>query len=471
MSLPLSDDLPGPHPDPIRAAIDSATASEPIPEDARPHPWILPTRIAFRLAFCYFGGYCIFNGNATIWGCIPLVGDSIQDIFGKAFALPAQYLAGHLFHVPPPGDRLHPTGSGDTAIIWIAVLLLFLASLLATAIWSALDRRRPHYQTLAAWLRFLIRLTLGIGMVTYGLAKVFPLQMPPPSIGSLSEPLGMHSPMSLLWNFIGVNPWYEMVCGGAELLAGLLLLFRRTALAGALFTTFVVSNVLLYNLAFDVPVKLYAGHLLLLSLFVILPDAHALFRFFWLHEPARPTGVWVPPTTRRAFRRATIAVEITFAVLALGTVLLEAGQGWRDTRRQNDIPCPLCGDWHIDTATLLDSTGHTTQHWPQLSKGQPAVELILNNSIRGSLRDSAGDSTYVPIKTDTAAHTLEFDISDKPKIVYATQSSDAGHLILTPTGDAAKTAAILHLTLLSPSGGYPLVHRGFHWISEFPYQH
>jgi hypothetical protein len=455
----------------IPAAIDSSTASQPIPEDAQPHRWSLPARIGFRFAFCYFGGYCLFNGNATIWSAIPLAGDPIQDVFARAFALPAQFLAQHLFHVEPPGNQLHPTGSGDTAIIWIAVLLLLLASLLATAIWTALDRRRPHYQTLAAWLRFLIRLTLAVGMVTYGLAKVFPLQMPPPTIGSLSEPLGMHSPMSLLWTFIGVNPWYEMVCGGAELLAGLLLLFRRTALAGALFTTFVVSNVLLYNLAFDVPVKLYAGHLLLLSLFVILPDARALFRFFWMHEPARPTGVWVPPSSRRVFRRATIAVEVTFAALALGGSLLGVGQGWRNTQRQNAIPCPLCGDWHIDTATLLDSTGQTTQHWPQLSKGQPAAELILNNPIRGSLRDSAGDATYVPIKTDTPAHTLEFDIPDKPKIVYATQSPDASHLILTPTGDAAKTAAILHLTLLSPADGYPLLNRGFHWISEYPYQH
>jgi hypothetical protein len=458
-------------PPPNPPAIDSATASFPIPEDGHPHRWSLPTRIAFRFAFCYLGGYCLFNGNATVWGCIPLVGESIQDVLSRVFALPAQYTAGHLFHVLPPGDRIHPTGSGDTAIIWIAVLLLVLVSLLITAIWSALDRRRSNYQTLSAWLRFLIRLTLAVGMVTYGLAKVFPLQMQPPTIGSLSEPLGMHSPMSLLWNFIGVNPWYEVVCGAAELVAGLLLLFRRTALAGALLTTFIVSNVLLYNLAFDVPVKLYAGHLLLLSLFVILPDARALIRFFWMHEWARPTGVWVPPTKRRASRRTTVAFEITFTILALGTVLLRVGQGWRNTVRQRAHPCPLCGDWHIDTATLLDATGHTTQHWPQLDKGQLAADLILNRADQAVLRDSSGDATSIPIETNIAAHTLEFDVPNKPKIVYDAESPDVRHLILTPAGDAAKTTAVLHLTLLTPVGGYPLLNRGFHWVSEYPYQH
>ncbi|HEY4380328.1 MAG TPA: hypothetical protein VGN01_08275 [Acidobacteriaceae bacterium] len=447
-------------------AIDAATAPTSLPEDAATHRWSPATRIAFRFAFCYFGLYCLCNGNATIWQTIPVVGNNIQDIFARVFSLPAQFLAGHLFHVPPPGDHFHPTGSGDTAIIWICVLLLLVVSFFATILWSVLDRRRPHYQTLAAWLRFLIRLTLGFGMVTYGIDKVFPLQMSPPTIAALSEPLGMHSPMSLLWNFIGLNPLYEMICGGAELLAGVLLLFRRTALAGAIFTAFVVFNVLAYNLFFDVPVKLYAGHLLLLSLFVILPDARALFRFFWQHQPAAPTGVWVPPASRTAFRRATVAVEIVFAALAIGGDALGATFGMIRRHHQDIAPCALCGDWRIDTADFASPTGRTVQLPPRVS-GQPATEFIVNNPSLAVLRDVTGDVSYFPIKTDTAARTITFDTSH---ITYFAATPDSSHLILTPAGAAATTTATLHLTLLTPPGGYPLLHRGFHWISEFPYQ-
>jgi hypothetical protein len=104
--------------------MDSSTAEGFIPEDSVSRRWSLLERIGFRFAFCYFGGFCIFSGNATIWQAIPYFGRTIETVLSSALALPAEYLAGHLFHVAPPGDRLHPTGSGDTAIIWISVLLL-----------------------------------------------------------------------------------------------------------------------------------------------------------------------------------------------------------------------------------------------------------------------------------------------------------------------------------------------------------
>jgi hypothetical protein len=450
--------------------------ANPIPEsdspdtapDAAPR-WSVFTRVAFRFAFCYLGGYCIFNGNATVLDALPVIGRPIQDLFAQAFLQPAQFLAGHLFHVPPPGNHLHPTGSGDTAIDWIAVLILLCASILATAIWSTLDRRRPNYRTLSAWLRFLIRLTVAMGMVIYGMNKVFPMQMEPPTVSDLSLPMGMHSPMSLLWLFIGFNPLYEMICGAAELLGGLLLLFRRTALAGALFSAFVVSNVLLYNLFFDVPVKLYAGHLLLLSLFLILPDARALFRFFWLHQPAAPTGAWVPPTNRRWFRRTTVGVEIAFAALALGQMMIYMGTAWHRRHIRLTAPCPLCGAWHIDTANLLGANGVATPHSLPTSDGRTAVELDINDRTLAVLRDTADELTYIPLDDAAPDGTLKLLPHGKPKIVYAVTRTDATHITLTPTGDQAHIASILTLTLISPPGGYPLMNRGFHWVSEYPY--
>lgn len=446
------------------------TAHEPpdVPIDAAPR-WSLEKRIAFRFAFCYLGGYCVFNGNATILNIVPVLGYRIQSLLARLFLLPAQYLAQHLFHVAPPGDKIHGTGSGDTAIIWIAVLLLLCVSGVATIIWSALDHRRPNYRTLNGWLRLLIRLTLATGMVIYGVDKLFPMQMSSPTVSDLSEPLGMHSPMSLLWLFIGFNPLYEMVCGAAELLGGILLFIRRTALAGALFSAFVVTNVLLYNMLFDVPVKLYAGHLLLLSLFLILPDAQPLFRFFWQHQPAAPAATWVPPTTRRWFRRTIVGVEIAFATLLLGQGLLFAGHGWHQRHQQLTAPCPLCGAWRIDSAQLLGTDGTTKPHPLPTTDHRTALEIDINSRGSAALRDTSDELTFISLNSKQPDTTLEFQPKDKPKILYAVTRTDATHMILTPTGDQAHIAAILTLTLISPPGGYPLMHRGFHWVSEFPF--
>jgi hypothetical protein len=134
---------------------------------------------------------------------------------------------------------------------WIQNGLLFTFALAGGILWTVIahlrNNRRTEYRTLHAWLRFFLRLTCGMFMVIYGLVKVFPLQMPPPSIAILNEPAGNMAPMTFLWNLIGLNPVYEIICGSAEFLGGILLFYRRTSLAGALFSTFVVSNVVLYN--------------------------------------------------------------------------------------------------------------------------------------------------------------------------------------------------------------------------------
>jgi hypothetical protein len=304
-------------------------------------------------------------------------------------------------------------------------------------------------------------------MVVYGLDKIFPLQMPPPSVLSLAEPLGMHSPMAVLWNFIGVNPLYEMVCGAAEFLAGMMLLFRRTALAGAIFTVFVVANVVLYNFFFDVPVKIYSAHLLLLALFVILPDAGALFRFFWRHEPAAPTGVWVPPAKRRWFRRATLVVEVVFVALAVGETAFGTTLYWvrHHQERVAAAHCELCRAWRVEEEAPATDTAQLPSPFATY-----VAEVVINTPTQAVLRnDSELGPIYVPVKIDEVHHTIEFDGPGKNKTVFAITQTDTTGMTLTPTGDKVGKAATLKLTSLTPKSGYPLTHRGFHWVSEYAY--
>ena len=214
---------------------------------------------------------------------------------------------------------------------WVQQLVFLVVAALGALLWTLLatlrSSPRTQYQTLYAWLRFLLRLSCGMFMLDYGCDKLFPMQMAPISIAILNEPVGHMSPMTMLWALIGLNPAYEMVCGAAEVLGGVLILFRRTALAGALLSAFVMTNVLLYNLFFDVPVKLFAANLLAALLFICLPDARALFSFCWLHQPA-PAGIWVPPVQRKAFRIATRTIELAYTVTLLVIFPALEGYGW-----------------------------------------------------------------------------------------------------------------------------------------------
>jgi hypothetical protein len=451
--------------------VDAATATTPILGDAEPHRWSLATRIGFRIAFCYFVAYCLTNGNSTVWDSIPVLGGKVAGWLQDIVEYPGPYLSQHIFHVAPPGNNFHNTqGAADYAIAWIANFVRLVGSVLAATVWSLLDRHRPHYQTLSAWLRFLIRLTLGFGMVTYAMMKIFPMQMPVPSIMWLSEPTGMHPPMTMLWMLIGSTPVCEIICGSAELLAGILILFRRTALLGTLLTAFVMSNVLLYNLCFDVPVKIYAIHMLLLALFVTLPDIRQLFRFFWLHQPAASSGVWVPPATWPWFRPTTIAIEIVFAILTVGNVTYKTFNRWRPVHAARIAPCPLRGAWRIDSATVTDASGARIAHAVLSNDKKPFVELDIDTATRAAFKDDSGKFSYVPTKTDIGKQTLQFTRPDKSTITYTTATPEPGHLILTPTGGEEKSAQTMSLTLVSPPDGYPLMTRGFHWVNEYPYQ-
>jgi hypothetical protein len=232
-------------------------AESPVSAATPPAPWSPATRLGFRIAFLYFFCFIFFDSNGTLFQAFPVVGGWIQDKLNWPFNHLSEFIGRHLFHLTGIAAHWHPSDSGDTTMNWIQNGLLFTFALAGGILWTVIahlrNNRRTEYRTLHAWLRFFLRLTCGMFMLIYGLVKVFPLQMPPPSIAILNEPAGNMAPMTFLWNLIGLNPVYEIICGSAEFLGGILLFYRRTALAGALFSTFVVANVVLYNFCYDVP--------------------------------------------------------------------------------------------------------------------------------------------------------------------------------------------------------------------------
>jgi hypothetical protein len=236
-------------------------------------------------------------------------------------------------------------------------------------------------------------------MITYGLAKVFPFQMPPPSIAILNEPVGNIAPLTLLWNLIGLNPIYEIICGLAELLGGILLLYRRTALAGSLFSAFVLTNVVLYNFCYDVPVKLFSANLLLGCIFLALPDALSILRFFWSHTPAAPTAAWVPPSSRRGGRIATLGTEIIFAVALLVVQPILMALGWHHLQVALRTPSPLLGAWHLDVT-------HPASGAFIDPKGLPITDLYVAPSSRAYTGSSDGELWLSGVNLDPKRHTV-----------------------------------------------------------------
>ena len=437
---------------------------------ATPHParWSFVTRLAFRFAFCYFMLYALCCGNATLWQVIPFhIGEHLNQWFSWPFSHGAQWLGQHLFHLTGVGATLHSTGSGDTILNWIAAGIMLSVAILATILWTALAelrspaRRSLAYPKLFFWFRLTIRLTLGFAMLTYGLAKLFPLQMALPSLAVLNEPLGNTSPMTMLWTLIGLNPVYEMICGAAECAAGVLILFRRTALLGTLLTAFLTTNIVLYNFCYDVPVKLYAAHLLLMSLVLLVPWFPALTNFFILHRPCVPFGGWTTPARRYGLRIETIATAIVL-LLTAGSSSANLYQGIAHLHAALVHPSPLTGQWHLDAATFKGKPQ------PYLTgDGLPLTDIYLEPSGRSMVRSSDATLWRGGAQFDDKKHTMSLFAVGHGTVDYSVTQPDPMHLVLTPTGDDAKTESTLTLTRIPLPSHYPLLDRGFHFVNEW----
>ena len=84
---------------------------------------------------------------------------------------------------------------------------------------------------------------------------------------------------------MGYSPAYNVFAGGAEALGGLLLLFRRTTTLGAVVAIGVLTNIVMLNFCYDVPVKLFSIHLTLMATALAGLDGRRLLNAFVFNRP------------------------------------------------------------------------------------------------------------------------------------------------------------------------------------------
>ena len=93
-----------------------------------------------------------------------------------------------------------------------------------------------------------------------------------------------------------------------------------------------------------VPVKLYSSVLLLIALFLLLPDMLPMARFFLVRREAKLTGVWLPRMERRSLRIAACVLQ----AVMIGYVLYNtSGNTWKLYHKQQTA---LNGYWIVDEA-------------------------------------------------------------------------------------------------------------------------
>lgn len=281
-------------------------------------------RFAIRFTIAYWLVYCLPGPFSQL---LPVLGSLLEMAHQWLDQTLVAWTARLVFGID--GELVPPNGSGDTTFNYISQLNGLVLAIVLAAIWSVVGPRlRPH--VMLDLLRSYLRYVLAFAMLGYGLAKVTMEQNQFPVVGDwqLQKTWGDSSPMNVVWAFMGSSRPYTIFAGSGEVLAALLLVWRRTGTLGALVAIGVVTNIVMINFCYDVPVKLYSSHLLVMAVLIALPDMGRLLDVLVFDRaPARAAAdPWSGPQLRWARRVVKAAVLVVGFGLPLTN---EAIATWR----------------------------------------------------------------------------------------------------------------------------------------------
>lgn len=443
---------------------DEVSGRGPALVTPEPTRWALWQRVLFRFFFVYL----LLQITPWYWFLpIPGVG-KLLSWYEPLVNWAVTKGNANLFHVR---DTLIPVnGSGDTSFAWAELWLYLVLAAVACAVWSALDRKRLHYDRLSYWLRTIVRYYLATFALSYGIIKLFALQMPFPSLSQLATPLGDLLPMRFSWLFIGYSFKYQFFSGAMETLAGLLLLNRSTVTAGLFAATGAFLNVVMINMSYDVPVKLFASHLLFSAIFLLALDSRRLLALLVLNRPVPATTAYEPRFTHRWQRWGGWAVKL-FIVYQ---ILVQPFQsGWERYKAANAPPVqgPLRAGFYdvrsyVVNRDTIPAGSADTLRWK---------DVIIDNNLAGSVNTRDGvfwqryRRGYFRYKPDTTQRvmtvwkistiprdstfmfTMRYEVPDTTVIRFHTKIRDDS----------------VHVELVRVPRHFQLTERQFHWISEY----
>jgi uncharacterized membrane protein YphA (DoxX/SURF4 family) len=376
--------------------------------------------VAFRFVFIYLSLFCVDLLGYVIWFIGWVSGlrsvNELAPLSFYAWGRIVPWLGSHVFHL---SKVIHPPiMDSDSQYDWLMVLVNLVLAALCAAVWSALDRKQVNYRVLWGWLSVVVRILLANEMLSYGMEKVFPLQFGRMGLYTLAAPIGSQNHFALLWHFMASSPGYTIFSGATEVVGGLLLLLPELTPLGALVCSGVMLNVFALNMFYDVKVKVLSFHLLLLSLFLLVPYVSRLADVLVRNRTSAPL------LPARLMRRAWgNALAVRWVPLVLGLAMLcfitvKSAAKYKQREQLAAIHSDFYGVWDIDS---FNNTGPVTQLLTDKLRRSNGVQggrdgwkkIIFEGKKSATIELQDGVMDGVEIKQDPATASIHFaDVGD-----------------------------------------------------------
>jgi hypothetical protein len=240
-----------------------------------------------------------------------------------------------------------------------------------------------------------------------------------------------------------------------------LLLIPGITLLGATASLIVSSYIFVLNMTYDVPVKLFSFHLILMALVLLLPDFPRLTKLYFLNQAVEPSTQPKLFGTRRANVIAA-ACQVVIGMWILGVNIHGSWQGWSEFGGGRPKSA-LYGVWNVDQLSI---DGQIRS--PLLNDYDRWRRVIFDFPTTVSFQRMNDTIASYGAAIDTSQNTLTLtkgnDKAWKANLHFQRPAQD--QLVVDGDMDGRK----VHMQLqLFDRNKFLLVNRGYHWIQEFPF--
>lgn len=416
--------------------------------------WNPTTKIIFRFYFCYLILYLFpFPLDYIPFGGGGYISNWVNDFWYWLVPLVSENIFLIKEDIP-----IRVTGSGDTFFHFLQTVVHICLALISMLVWSIFDGNQKKYKKLFQYSIIGLRYFLAFTILTYGLSKVFVNQFWELNLSDLLKPYGDSSPMGLLWKFMGYSKTYSMFTGFMEVVAGIFLLFRQTTRLGALLCFGIMVNVFVLNISYDVPVKLFSAHLVLMSVFILGPDLQNLMRFLLLNKATAPISI-KPYFRKKEWNIGRYIFKGAVLVYIIFTFTQRQIENQKKFGKKAELPT-LYGIYDVeyfilnqDTLTPLTSD---MRRWKRLVVDKWNNQIIKMN----------GDKQFVKLQEDSVENRIKFISLRDTTLSYDFEYLRTGST-LNLLGRQQEETLKIQLRQIKRSDFY-LIKRGFHWINEYP---
>ena len=390
-------------------------------------PHTLKRRLVERFGLVALGLYHLplfLNNYPSLGGGSGGFSEGLAVSWGHIFTRPGIWLAQILFGPTSSLPMASAGDNGDVGEEYARLILAIAIGVVSAIIWTIADRKRPGAEWVEGAMRVMLRYSIALGLISYALAKILPVQFPPLRAIDYETRIGELTPMRLLWTFMEYSRPYNFFAGLMECVAIVLLCVRRTATLGALVTIAVMTNVALMNIAYDVQVKLYATMIVISAGVLVLYDARRLLAVFVTNRSvqpgAQPTVLEgrLPAALRWAIKLVLVGSVTASSLIAFRP--LTAARGLQTSAAEGAwaITATSGPKWQrlvIDSGNVMVRLDGETMMWCRQTPGSDAslIAFTCSRNRKGELRWSVGgtvihlEGTFDGEKVTMAARRLD----------------------------------------------------------------